>query len=153
VSDEGFCDPGEPGDLQGAMRAGDLLNKPCLIRPVSLGEWPAKKAELDEEGNVLKRAQGPSPYYECDVWVLDRAGVVEHGTGVRISWVRVIPQLEDRMGLFVAATPRKLDDNSIVLQPFTDSGKDIARTAIKEIQQTAADEAPEAPFEPSDETF
>ncbi len=127
MSDD-FVDPGEPGELHGLMKAKDLLNKPCLIRPNKIAQAMGK----DNDGNPQ-----PYDYFPCDVWVLDRQGVVEQGTGVRISWVRVMPQLADRIGQFVAATPRRQDDNSVVLQAFSEAGKEIARVAIKEIQETA----------------
>lgn len=145
MSDDGFVDPGEPGELQGLMRAKDLLNKPCIFRPHPIQQGQGK----DDAGNPQSY-----DYYPCDVWVLDRAGIVEHGTNVQVSWKRVMPQLSEKVGLFVAATPRRGDDNSITLQPFTDSGKEIARLAIKEIKSaTTTDTAPEPEYAPGEEPF
>lgn len=141
MSDE-FVDPGEPGDL--SLRAKDLLNKPCLIRPnVVLHNGKGK----DDGGNDTTYT-----FVSCDVWVLDRAGIVESGTGVQVSWKRAMPQLTDRIGKFVAATPRRQDDNSVILEAFTEGGKEVARAAIKEIltetpSAQPADEFSDAPFE------
>ena len=131
MTDEGFVDPGTPGDLSSGMRAKDLVNKPLLIRPNAVETFDGK----DNEGN-------PKAYQAvvCDVWVLDRAGIIEQGTNVQFSWVRVMPQLTDRLGKFVAATPRRQEDNSIVLQAFSDDGREIARKAIAEIGSAAAAE-------------
>ena len=73
------------------------------------------------------------------MWVLDRAGIVETGTNVQFSWKRAMPQLTDRLGQFVAATPRRNEDNSITLQPFSEEGKHVARLAIKEIKGGVSD--------------
>jgi hypothetical protein len=127
-----FVDPGEPGELTGRLKAKDLINKPLIIRPL----------EVRHDGEGKDDAGNPKAYtyVKCDVWVLDRAGVVEKGEGVRFSWVRVLPQLEDRVGQFVAGTPVVQDDNSRVLQPFTEGGKEIARKVIAEIKaETAAE--------------
>ena len=109
-----FVDPPEPPE-GGGLKANDLKNKVCLLRPVEIGEWPAKPEERDESGNVTKKAQGPRPYYECDVWVLDRAGIVEEASGVRISWWRAVEQLKDSLGQFVLAMPVEQDDRSVIL--------------------------------------
>lgn len=130
MTDE-FVDPGEPGDLEsGFLKSKDLINKPIIIRPVEVRHDGKGK---DDNGNPQAYT-----YVNCDVWVLDRAGVVEKGTGVQFSWKRVIPQLSDRIGQFVAATPVVEADNSRVLQPFGEKGKEIARRVIADIKAEAA---------------
>lgn len=130
-----FVDPGEPGELSGRLKAKDLLNKPLIIRPRELRH---DGKGTDDDGNPKAY-----DYVDCDVWVLDRAGIVEHDTGVRFSWVRVMPQLTDRIGQFVAGTPVVEPDNSRVLKPFTENGKEIARKVMSEIKaQEAAGSAP-----------
>lgn len=125
MTDE-FVDPGEPGELTGMMKSKDLINKPLIIRPRAVRHDGQGK---DDDGNPTTYS-----YVNCDVWVLDRAGVVESGTDVQFSWKRVIPQLADRIDKYVAGTPRVTDNNSRVLEPFTDKGKEIARRVIGEIK-------------------
>lgn len=130
MTDE-FVDPGEPGEIGSQhLKAKDLLNKPLIIRP----------RELRHDGKGTDNDGNPESYtyVSCDVWVLDRAGVVESDKNVQFSWKRVVPQLTDRLGQFVAGTPIVEDNNSRVLQPFTDKGKEIARKVIAEIKAEAA---------------
>jgi len=129
-----FLDPGEPGDVKSSMRAGDLINLPLLVRVTGEGEWPAREAHVDEQGRQI-RAQGPTPYVECDVVVLGAGGIENHGTGVRISWRRVVPhQLSiDKQGEWVACRPKQQDDRSIVLMGFDEKGKRRAAELMGEI--------------------
>jgi hypothetical protein len=134
-----FSDPVDPPEGGQSMKAADLQNKVCLFRPTGTGEWPAKEARVDEQGKEWK-AQGPQPYIECDVWVLDRAGILEEGTGVRVSWWKVVKQLEAvEFGEFVLGMPRKEDDsNAIVLiKTAKDEWRDIGARVVKEIDATA----------------
>jgi hypothetical protein len=80
-----FHDPTDPPEAEGRLKAGDLKNKVCLFRPTGYDYWPAKDAVHDEDGTVIQKAQGSQPYIECDVWVLDRAGIVKTvpGSGCR----------------------------------------------------------------------
>lgn len=134
-----FADPIDPPDPEERMGAADLKNKVCLFRPQAWGEWPAKDAELDEEGRTVKKAQGPRPYVECDVWVLDRAGIVESGAGIRVSWWRAVKQLEPvALGSFILAQPVEQQDRSVVLvKTNKQEWRDIAATAVKEVDATA----------------
>jgi hypothetical protein len=138
VTDD-FMDPGEPGELTGFLKAKDLINKPLIIKPLAVRHDGQGK---DDDGNPTSYT-----YVNCDVWVLDRAGVVEKGEGVRIAWKRVIPQLEDRIGKFVAGTPIVEADNSRVLQAFSEAGKEIARKVIAEIKAEAPPIAEEPPVD------
>ena len=126
-----FVDPGEPGELtSGFLKAKDLINKPLIIRP--------RAVRYDGKGKDADGNPTTYTYIDCDVWVLDRAGVVEESTGVRIAWKRVIPQLEDRIDQFVAGTPVVMDDNSRVLQPFSKpESRELASRVIAEITSTA----------------
>lgn len=121
-----FMDPGDPGELRGSLRAGDLLNLPCLFRVTGEGEWPAKPEEN-------KRAQ---PYMECDVVVLGAGGIENHASGVRISWARVVPaQLNmGKVGQWVPARPKQQDDRSIVLMGFDARGKEAAAKLLPEAE-------------------
>ena len=135
-------DPGPPpeGDY---MKAADLKNKPLLVKPTGTGWYDAKHAVaevLDSEGNVVteaREAQGPSEYVECDVWVLDRAGVIEEGTGVRVGWWKAVGQLKEKMGKYVGGVPKKeTGSNSIVFTPLDDAHKKVAAQVVKDIHDT-----------------
>jgi hypothetical protein len=151
-----FTDPVEPPEGGQSIKAADLQNKVCLFRPTAHGEWPAKAAHVDENGKEWK-AQGPSPYIECDVWVLDRAGILEEGTGVRVSWWKAVKQLEAvELGDFVLAMPRKEDDsNAIVLiKTSKDEWREIGARVVKEIQAAVpAAPAEEPNYDTGDEPF
>jgi hypothetical protein len=135
VSDD-FVDPGEPGDLASHMKAKDLVNLALILRPNELRHDGDGK---DDQGNPKAYT-----YVSCDVWVIDGSGIVDHGEGVQFSWKRVLPQLSDRIGEYVAAKPVLLDDNSRVLQPLTDAGKAMARKVIAEIKSGPLNEEPPA---------
>lgn len=130
-----FVEPGDPGELKGSIRAGDLLNLPCLFRVTGEGEWPAKDAFTDETGKQ-HRAQGPKPYVECDVAVLGASGIEDHSAGVRISWGRVVPaQLSmEKVGKWVPARPKQQEDRSIILMGFDDKGKARATELLPEVE-------------------
>lgn len=136
-----FVDPIDPPDPEDRMGAADLKNKVCLFRPVAEGEWPAKEAGTNEDGSHRK-AQGPRPYIECDVWVLDRAGIVESGTGIRVSWWRAVEQLKPvAFDSFVLAMPVEQQDRSVILvKTAKDEWRNIAAAAVKEITDGATSE-------------
>ena len=76
-----------PERWQAECEPPNLVNKICIFHPVEVGEWPAKGAEYDEEGNLTKQSQKASQYVSCDVWVLDRARCHREGAPrVRVSW-------------------------------------------------------------------
>ena len=122
-----FLDPPDPPEGSASLKAKDLKNKVCLFRPTAIGEWPAKEATEDQ------KAQGPQPYVECDVWVLDRAGVVEEGTGVRVGWWKAVAQLKESIGQIVAAKPMEQEDRSIVLVTLTGDARDVAAKVSSEL--------------------
>jgi hypothetical protein len=123
-----FVDPAPPAEGMAMMKAADLVNKVCLFRPVEVGEWPAKPAA---DG---KKAQAAQKYIECDVWVLDRAGVLEEGTGVRVAWYRCVDDLEAKMGQFVGGKPVKEDGtNSIILVPLEGAARDVAAQVVTDL--------------------
>ena len=138
MSDD-LMDPGEPGDASAYLKAKDLVGHPCIFVPREVGEWPARDEERDEQGNVTQKAQGPQKYVECDVHKLDRAGVVESGTGVKVGWYRVLPQIEDKIGHFVAAMPVQDtatgNGKSIILTRLSDDMKKVARGVVEALRQ------------------
>jgi hypothetical protein len=125
--------PPAPEQSENLVRAADLKNRVLLLRPTGLGEWPAK-----DDG------KGPQPYVECDVWLLDRAGVESHATGVRFSWWRAVAQLTDCMDRFVACRPVERDDRSVELQPLTGSAREVAEKVADELA-AGADTPAETP--------
>lgn len=133
-----FVDPGEPGELKGSLRAKDLINKPLLLQPV---------AEERIEGQDGK----PWHYVECHVVVIGMGGIEDHASGVRISWVRVLPQLTQRMrenpGMWVAGIPKVQQDNSVILQPFSDRGRETARGLMDQVTALFKPAATEVPNE------
>lgn len=134
-----FSDPIEPPEGGQSMKATDLQNKVCLFRPTGTGEWPAKPDEYDDAGNVVKKARGPQTYIECDVWVLDRQGILEHGTGVRVSWWKAVAQLQSvDLGDFVLAMPRKEEDSNAVVLVKTSKQewRDVGERVVKEIRSS-----------------
>lgn len=145
-----FTDPVDPPEPEDRLGAADLKNKVCLFRPTVWGEWPPKGEELNEDGSVKQKAQGPRPYCECDVWVLDRAGIVESGTGIRVSWWRAVKQLEPvELGSFILAMPVEQPDRSVILMKTSKQDwRDIAALAVKEIDEGASAPATEGDYEP-----
>lgn len=130
-----FVDPGDPPEGGGLMKAKDLINKVCLFRPTGLGEWPPKED---------KKAQ---PYVECDVWVLDRAGIVEEGQGVRVGWWKAVDQLRDQMGSFVGAKPEQEEgSNAIYLRRLEGAARDVAAEVAQQIGDKPAEDYSEETF-------
>jgi len=147
---EMFVDPGDPGELKGSIRAKDLINKPLLIQPLS---------EETVEGQDGK----PWHFVECNVAVIGMGGVEDYASGVRISWVRVLPQLTQRMnenpGAWVGGIPKVQQDNSVILTPFSDKGRETASNLMpqimglfKTVEPTPENIAPPA-FGPGEEPF
>jgi hypothetical protein len=145
-----FMDPGEPGELKGSLRAKDLINKPLLIQPL-------------HEDTVAGQDEKPWHFVECNVAVIGMGGVEDHASGVRISWVRVLPQLTDRLSekpnAWIAGIPKVQQDNSVILTPFSDKGKDTARQLMPQViglfkpsESTQIDITPPS-FAPGEEPF
>lgn len=122
-----FVDPPEAPEAQASMKAKDLKGQVCLFKPTAIGEWPAQEAS---EGQKAKPAQ---PYVECDVWVLDRAGIVDEGTGVRVGWWRAVEQLKDSIGRVVGGKPTEQDDRSVILVPLSGEARDVAAKVSAEL--------------------
>jgi len=135
MSDE-LQDPGAVPEGGSNMKAKDLKNQVLLLKPTGLGEWPAKDAEYDAEGNVVNEAKNAQPYVICDVWVLDRSGVVDTGQGVRFSWWKAVEQLKDKIGQYVGCKPVEQDDRSVALAPLEGTGREVAAQVIKDIHST-----------------
>ena len=150
-----IIDPPPAPEGGSSLRATDLKNQPCIIRGSELGTWPAKPAEYDGEGNVVKKAQKESEYVECEVWTLDRAGLLDHHEGVRISWWKAVDQLKGNLGALVACRPMQVDpnNNAISLEPLTGAARDVAQdVAANLIDNGPANAAPPA-YESGEEPF
>ena len=138
------------------FRATDLKNQPCIIRGNELGTWPAKAAEYDANGVIVKDAQKESDYVECDVWTLDRAGLLDHHPGVRISWWKAVAQLKDSLGDLVLCRPAQADpaSNAISLLPLTGDARVVAEQVASTIDVAPDGPVPQAPaYEDGSEPF
>ena len=135
MSDE-LQDPGAVPEGGSSMKAKDLKNQVLLLKPTGTGEWPAKDAEYDAEGNVVNEAKNAQPFVVCNVWVLDRSGVVDTGQDVRFSWWKAVEQLKDKVGQFVGCKPVEQDDRSVALVALEGAARDVAAQAIADIKST-----------------
>jgi hypothetical protein len=114
-------DPGAAG--REPLRAKELKNRALILKPIKLGE---------DEGK-----DGPWRFAECAVWLLDREGVERHEEGVRISWKRVLPQLEDRYGQYVMCRPKELDGGAVVLVGLEGDAREVAERVVGELNGSA----------------
>ncbi len=115
--------PPAPEGGTGSIRAKELLNKVCLFKPTGQGIWPASDDKKEQ------------PYVECDVWVLDRAGVLEEGTGVRVAWWKAVDQLSKKMGEYVGAKPMQNEgSNAISLVPLEGEARGVAERVTLELE-------------------
>jgi hypothetical protein len=134
-----LVDPPVPPAADGKerMKAKDLKNTPLILRVV--------KIDTEPKGN-----KGPWEYAECEVWTLDRQGVVENATGVRFAWWRALEQLRSQVGQFVACRPVEQDNNSIILAPLEGAAREVAEkvlaTVAASVQQAPAEQEPD--FDP-----
>jgi len=104
------------------LKAKDLKNKVVIIHPTVHDTVPGK----DDK---------PWEFVAGDVWVLDRAGVVETGEGVRFSWWRAVSQLKTVMGEYVACKPTELDDNSVELVPLSGDAREVAVKIVDRLER------------------
>ena len=131
MSDEGFSDPGElpEGGDANRMNAKNLKNQVLLLKPTLHDTVPGTKPNANGEVK-------PWEFVECDVWVLDRTGVVETGQGVRFSWWRAVRRLQSQIGEFVACKPMEQDDNSVDLVPLEGDARKVAAQVVADIRST-----------------
>lgn len=87
-ADSWYTDIEEPSSGSG-MRSKHLYNRTLLVRPQSHGE------DVGEDG--------PYQFWNCDVVILNAAGVEEHGSNVRIGWQNVQTGLKNRQGSWIFA--------------------------------------------------
>jgi hypothetical protein len=120
---ENILTPGAPGDPVRNLRAKDLKNVPLLVKPGALRE---------QNGQDDK----PWIYRECEVVVLDRAGIVERSDNVRISWVRAMPQLEAAEGKSLACRPTDTGEG-IVLNALEGDALRVAQRVVSELDGDA----------------
>lgn len=123
------------------LRAADLKNRVLLLRPTGHDTVEGKDGK-------------PWEFVECDVWVLDRAGIVEEGTGVRFSWWKAVAQLKGSIGQFVACKPVEQDDRSVELLPLSGDARQVAEKVAAEIGLRAVGGVPTpAGYDPGSEPF
>jgi hypothetical protein len=115
----GRLHPVAPPAESSGLRAKDLKNRSLLVRP---GEYH------EEDGRDGK----PWKYFQAEVYVLDRSGIVEHGDGVRISWARTLNQLGDAAGEWIAVRPVE-DGNAVILEPLTGDDLAVAERVLDEL--------------------
>jgi hypothetical protein len=108
-----------PAPESTGLRAKDLRNKPCLIRPGELGELPGRDGQ-------------PWRFVTCRVLVLNEYGIEESADGVRISWARALPQLEAASGTWIAAKPVE-DQRAVILEPLTGAERECAEATLAEL--------------------
>lgn len=107
------------------LRGKDLKNRPVILRPEAYAE------DIGQDGKPWK-------YVTCDVWVLDRAGVEQQATGVRISWTYAVGQLKQQMGQLVACRPVEGESNAVELQPLQGDARIVAEKVAGEIEAEAS---------------
>jgi hypothetical protein len=112
----------EPGDA-GGMRAKDLRGHACLIQPVG-----SEKEETGRDGK-------PWSYFSCHVFRLDSDGIAEEGKDVRVSWGRVMKQLRDANGGWLAVKPVDADNNAVVLEALTGSELEVAERVLADLDE------------------
>lgn len=113
-------DPPPPPEGAASLRAADLKNRVLILRP--------------ERHDTVEGKDGkPWEFVECDVWVLDRAGIVEHASGVRFSWWKAVAQLKNSIGALVACKPVEREDRSVELEPLTGEARKVAERVAGEI--------------------
>jgi hypothetical protein len=115
-------DPGPAGPEP--LRAKEIKNHSVILKPIKRGEAEGKDGT-------------PWSFAECDVWLLDRSGVARHESGVRISWKRVLPQLEDRYGQYVLCRPKELDGGGVVLVGLEGEAREVAERVVSELNGSA----------------
>ncbi|NBO65003.1 MAG: hypothetical protein EBU88_09200 [Acidobacteria bacterium] len=112
----------------------------------------------------LYGAESARPQNLMDIAVIGMGGVEDHAAGVRISWVRVIPQLTQRMaeqpGAWVGGIPKVQQDNSVILTPFSDKGRATANDLMSQVKNLFAPVVASTPddiapvgFDPGEEPF
>lgn len=140
-----LIDPPEPPEGGNRLNPKDLKNVPMILRPTRYDTIPGTKP--NDKGEVK-----PWTFVECDVWTLDRAGILDQDTDVRFSWWRAVDQLKDQIGLLVACRPVAQEDNSVILAPLTGAARDIAESVLVQIEsEVAAEATPRADPGPQDE--
>lgn len=142
-----FLDPPPPPDPGERMKAADLKNKVVLLRPT-------KHDVIDGKPDPKTGEVKPWEFVECDVWVLDRVGIVEQDRGIRISWWRAVAQLCEAIGSFVACKPLEQEDRSVILASLVGESREVATQAIKEIEAApAVNEEPPVSHAENEEPF
>ena len=113
-----ITEPGTPGPEP--LRAKEIKNHSCVLKPTARGEAEGKDGV-------------PWRYAECDVWMLDRSGVERHESGVRISWKRVLPQVEGKFGQYILCKPKELDGGGVVLVGLEGEAREVAKRVVDEL--------------------
>jgi hypothetical protein len=112
--------PVAPPPESSGLRAKNIKNLPCLIRP---GEYKEEPKGKDDD---------PWCYWSCEVVIFDGSGIKERADGVRISWARTLNQLKDAAGNWIAVRPVE-DGRSVILEPLTGADLAVAERVLDEL--------------------
>jgi len=117
--------PPEPPEGSNRLNAKDLKGHVVVLHPISVGE------ETGKDGK-------PWRYVTCDVWQIDRAGIVERDSEVRVSWWRAYEQLKQVLGQYVPCKIFENEDRSVTLNPISQAAQDVIAKVRQEIEHDAS---------------
>ncbi len=123
-----FIDPPpapEAGEGSG-IRAKDLKNKVVVLRRTGEGR----------DDTIRDKNDRAWVWTEADVWVIDRAGIELHESGLRVSWWRVQEQLKQAGDSFVAGKIVEQEDRSVILAPVAGAAREVLEKVMPEIIAT-----------------
>lgn len=130
-----YTDIEEPAESSG-LRSKDLYGKTVLVRPVEHGE------DVGDDG--------PYTFWNCDVVIIDRAGIEASGSNVRIGWKLIQKGLANRQGKWILAkvvqkgTAWVLDPNDV-----SDAARKVAAGLRDEVIALFAETPEPAPAPPA----
>ena len=128
------------------LRTADLKNQVCLVIPREVREEPGVKPGRD---GVIK----PWKFVACDVAIVDRAGIVNIGTDVRVSWAQPYLALEQALAenpgqVVMGKFATEEGSNSIRLIALSGKAKEVAQSCERAfLDQLSDDGKDDAPFD------
>jgi len=143
--------PPEPPEGSNRLNAKDLKGHVVVFHPYAVGE------DVGKDGK-------PWRFVVCDVWQIDRAGIVERDTEVRVSWWRAYEQLKACLGGFVPCKVVENEDRSVTLAVLAGQAAEVVKGCRDEItgdadrwhterNQTPTPTGPDAGWDQNDEPF
>ena len=145
MSEDWFTDIEAPAESS-SMRSKDIYNRVVLVRPTSAGE------DVGDDG--------PYSFWNCDVVIINQAGIEDHSSNVRIAWKLVQKGLANRQGSWILAKVVQ-KGNAWVLDPgeVSSAATEVARAnreavlALFDGPREAAPAGPVPGFEDGSEPF